>query len=249
MTLHSLNAGVRSQFVLVAHAILDLFFPPRCAACNRFGSRLCTSCLAEVEPLLPPICERCGRPTRVSGTCSICRRTPSSLDGTRSASILDEPLRSAVHDFKYRGARELADPLASLLVDCWQRNSLHADLVVPIPLHRNRQRERGYNQAALLARSLGDSLGLRTSEGEVHRQRATRPQVGLTAPQRRENVDGAFACSSGAMHGLSVVLVDDVCTSGATLEACAAALRTEGLARSIWALTVARARGLDDRVH
>jgi ComF family protein len=114
------------------------------------------------------------------------------------------------------------------------------DVVVPVPLHTARLRERGYNQAALLARELAQQAGLPIDEGTLVRKRATAPQVELNAKQRKENVHGAFYCSGNALTGKRVLLIDDVCTTGATLEACAVALYENG-ARSVQALTLARA--------
>ena len=247
MSPHTLSEGVRGYLAPLAQGALNLLFPPRCAGCDSFGSRFCRSCQAQVEPLLPPICWRCGRPNPPASVCPTCRRSVSDLSSIRSASLLDEPLRSAIHDFKYRGARELAGPLASLLLACWNRSHLSGDALVPVALHQRRRRERGYNQAALLARELGKRLDCPVMEGALRRDRETLPQVGLDARRRRENVTGAFCCTLGAVRELHIMLVDDVCTSGATLEACAAALRGDGQAASVRALTVARARGLDDR--
>jgi len=246
MSPHPLSLGVRGFLAPLAQGALDLLFPPRCAACDSFGSRFCQSCQAQVEPLLPPVCRRCGRPNAPAVVCPTCRHSATSLVSIRSASLLDEPLRSAIHHFKYRGARELAGPLASLLLTCWARNHLSADALVPVALHPRRRQERGYNQATLLARDLGEALDCPVIEGTLQRNRETLPQVGLNALQRRQNVAGAFSCTSGAVVNLRVMLIDDVCTSGATLEACAAALWTDGQAASVRALTVARAKGLND---
>jgi ComF family protein len=132
------------------------------------------------------------------------------------------------------------------MADCWVARPWPADVVVPVPLHASRQRERGYNQATLLARELVRCLRARQApmaldERVLVRERATPPQVGLDGAQRRENVRGAFRCSSDAVLGRQVLLIDDVCTTGATLEACAVALG-EGGARGVRALTFARAR-------
>jgi len=247
MSPHPLSVGVRGYLARLAQGALNLLFPARCAACDSFGSRFCLSCQAQVEPLLPPICDRCGRPNLPAIICPTCRRSATPLASIRSASLLDEPLRSAIHHFKYRGARELAGPLASLLIACWNRCQLSADALVPVALHRRRRQERGYNQATLLALHLGAALDRPVIEGILRRHRETLPQVGLNARRRRENVTGAFSCTPGAASNLRVILVDDVCTSGATLEACAAALRSDGRAASVRALTVARARGLNDQ--
>lgn len=115
------------------------------------------------------------------------------------------------------------------------------DIIVPVPLHTTRLRERGYNQAALLAREMARQVGLAVDERTLLRQRSTAPQVELDIEQRKENVHGAFRCSSDALAGRRVLLIDDVCTTGATLEACAVAVQ-EGGADCVWALTLARAR-------
>jgi ComF family protein len=114
------------------------------------------------------------------------------------------------------------------------------DVIVPVPLHPARLRRRGYNQAALLARELGRRVGLPVEERALQRVRATRSQMRLSAADRRRNVQGAFRCADGRVRGRRVLLLDDVCTTGATLEACADALRAGG-AESVWALTLARA--------
>jgi competence protein ComFC len=120
-------------------------------------------------------------------------------------------------------------------------NSLHLDVIVPVPLHPTRQRERGFNQAALLACELGIHLGRPVVDGVLVRSRATHPQVGLGPDERRANVDGAFECANDDLAGKRVLLVDDVYTTGSTMEAAGAALR-EGGAESVWAYTLARAR-------
>lgn len=145
-----------------------------------------------------------------------------------------------MHHLKYRRRAELAEPLGKLMAAYWTQHPMPVDVVVPVPLHAARLRERGYNQAALLAREMARRAGLAIDEQTLVRQRATSPQVDLNARQRKENVDGAFRCSSNALAGKQVLLIDDVCTTGATLEACAVALY-QGGARSVQALTLARA--------
>jgi ComF family protein len=150
-------------------------------------------------------------------------------------------LQEAIHQLKYANLSAVARPLGETLADFWQGNPLPADLLVPVPLHPRRERERGYNQASLLAKALGEAIGLPVLEHAMVRVRETRPQVGLNSEERRENVRGAFHCESTHLAGRHVALIDDVCTTGATLEACSLALRQAGAA-SIWALTLARPR-------
>lgn len=150
------------------------------------------------------------------------------------------PLREAIHAFKYEGVRVLAGPLGQLLACTWQQGNVPVDVVLPVPLHRARLRQRGYNQSLLLARVLGAETGLPLREDGLTRQRNTRAQVGLSPEQRRANVQDAFVCTAPNLHGQRVLLVDDVLTTGATLEACATALLQAGV-REVWALTLTRA--------
>ncbi|HOR00976.1 MAG TPA: ComF family protein [Anaerolineae bacterium] len=221
--------------------LLDLLFPPRCAGCGRPGSWLCTACLTQVAWIAPPLCPRCGEPARAPACCPRRHRHPEHLDGLRSAAWHSGPLRAALHRLKYRGQRVLAAPLAGLVVAAWRRDPPPAGLLIPVPLHPTRVRERGFNQAALLAAYVGRELGLPVDARHLARIRATPPQVGLSAGQRLVNVAGAFRYSGPSLHGRAVCLIDDICTTGATLEACAAALREAGAA-SVWAYTVARPR-------
>jgi len=149
-------------------------------------------------------------------------------------------LRDVIHVFKYGNGRGLAPALARPMVTAWQATGLAVDLIAPVPLHAARLVERGYNQSALLARALGSAVGVPVAETLLARQKATVPQVTLGAQERRENVSGAFVCR-GDVAGKRILLIDDVCTTGATLEASAAALKASAAA-SVWALTLARAR-------
>jgi ComF family protein len=220
---------------------LDLLYPPRCVACSRVGNWFCAACQASVEMLPQPICPRCGRPTSNDRLCLQCQTNHIQLDGIRSVAIHDDALRQAIHHLKYRRRRELATPLGEMLFAYWQEVDLPADLVIPVPLHASRQKERGYNQAGLLARALAERAHLALNETALIRTRATAPQVGLGARERQVNVQDAFIWTGDSLDGVRVLLIDDVCTTGATLGACALTLRQAG-AESVWALTLARAR-------
>ncbi len=222
-------------------ALLDLLFPPRCPGCGRIGTVFCQPCQARIEPVPAPACIRCGRPAAIAGLCPICRATPSNLDRIASSAVFAPPLREAIHNLKYDNIRVLAKPLGLRMASYWQQHAFTAGVIVPVPLHKNRQAERGYNQSALLARVLAQETGIPLDEKLIVRHKATREQTHLNAVERRENVTGAFSCRGDAT-GLNIVLVDDVCTTGSTLEACAGALRTAGAA-GVWAFTLARARG------
>jgi ComF family protein len=168
---------------------------------------------------------------------------PAYLDGLRAACVYEGAARQAILALKFRGQRRLAQPLADLLAAGYAREGLVADLIVPVRLHRGRRRQRGFDQAELLARALGDRLDLGVRADLLVRHRATAPQTTLPRDQRRANVAGAFALASPAatqcLAGRRLVLVDDVSTTGSTLDAAAAALR-EANPETIWGLAVAR---------
>jgi len=201
-----------------------------------------------VQYVKPPLCPLCGRPHPTATLCASCRRQPLQIDGIRSVALFEGALRKAIHAFKYSYVRELAGPLGDLLIGFWEMWDGHADIIVPVPLHRRRQRERGYNQAGLLARRLGLATGVSVWDDVLERKRHTISQTGLGGQARRENVRGAFACLDSSVQDKRVLLIDDVCTTGATLEACSTVLKEAG-ARTVWALTVARAARVETGVH
>ncbi len=174
------------------------------------------------------------------GTCHSCAQEPHSLEGIISVVYYEGPIQNAVHLFKYRGRTAIASTLAELMASRILQNPFHFNGIIPVPLHPIRLRERGYNQSALLAKSLSRYLGVPVIEGALERIRYTRSQVGLSAQERRENVKGAFKADPAKIAGLDLILVDDVCTTGATLEECGFALKEAGAGR-VWGVTLARA--------
>jgi ComF family protein len=218
---------------------LDLFFPPCCLGCGREGDFICPACRESLSPLSSSVCPRCGRPQAGGALCPDCTG-PSRLDGLRAPFVFQGVIRQAIHELKYRNLRALAAPLAGMLNDHLAVQPVPGDVLVPVPLHRRRLRERGYNQSALLARELGRLTGRPLVDGCLIRQRYTPPQARTTsAGERQAHVAGAFACRDGRLRGRRVILIDDVATSGATLDACAAALKAAGAA-AVWGLVVAR---------
>jgi ComF family protein len=231
--------------------VTDLFFPPHCVICRSPGSWLCATCLERIEVIRSPVCPRCGLPLdqeiakrAKSPVCRHCHRQGFPLAGARAFAFHADPLRQAIHEFKYNDMRCLAVPLARLLAQGWAElapSHLTFDVIIPVPLHAHRERERGYNQAALLAGELGRCLHLPVVERVLVRCRATAPQIDLPPAQRRANVQGAFQCASGTLAARRVLLIDDVYTTGSTLESASAALYQAGVSL-VWAYTLTRAR-------
>ncbi len=222
--------------------LLDLLYPPRCAGCQRSGHVLCPFCLAQI-PLLTSVCQRCSAPLAPGGICSSCQSAPLKLSGLRAVSAYQEPLRSYIHALKYDGNTRLAQPLGTLLAHAYRVPGIRAGAIVPVPLHSERFRQRGYNHAALLARVCAAQVGLPLFENMLIRHRATLSQVGLKPWERQQNVQGAFSCSptfaNGQLHGRTILLIDDVSTTSFTLEACAAPLFAAGAAY-VYGLVLAR---------
>ena len=153
---------------------------------------------------------------------------------------LEAVIRQAIHQFKYRNLRAIAEPLANLLVDYLTTKSMPGEVLVPVPLHRKRLRERGYNQSELLSRELSKLISLPVVADFLVRERHTPPQTRATSvSERQNNVFNAFNCRDRSLQDKKVLLIDDVATSGATLDACATALKAAG-ASSVWGLTLAR---------
>lgn len=228
-------------------AALDLVFPPLCPVCRGMlgaGRRdpLCGTCWRGMDRIGPPWCRCCGIPLGIEGLCGLCRERRPRFAYARAAARYGGLVRDAIHAFKFGGRRGLAEPLGDLLAGLGLSALPGAvpDFLVPVPLHRRRERERGYNQALLVARRLERAWGVPVAADVLVRLTATAPQTHLDAPARRRNVRKAFSvCRPEAIAGRHVVLVDDVLTTGATAGECARVLTRAG-ASAVGVLTIAR---------
>jgi ComF family protein len=241
------------------HSILDLVFAPICLGCDgliapRDTARLvCRACRTRLRAPPPPLCGRCGAPLRMTGRaarlwgCDECAGWPAALGLARSACIMEPPADRLVHQLKYRGWRGLAAPLGERMARIEWPASAHEPVVaVPVPTTAKRLRQRGYNQAALLAEAAaeGAAAGVRPL---LERVSGTRTQTALQPAARAANVAGAFA-PTAAVDGLHIMLVDDVLTTGATAAECARVLVEAG-ACCVRLLTFARAFELRGPTH
>ncbi len=219
---------------------LDLLFPPRCVGCGKGGEFLCARCRSTLQYLPPPLCARCGLPLPAGAECPDCESAPPQIDGIRSLFPYDGIIRQAILQFKYENVRVLAAPLAQLMWEYQQARRLPAEVLMPVPLHPRRLRSRGYNQSDLLARELGRLASLPVVDDSIVRRKNTAPQARTASvADRRRNVADAFACRDRRAAGKHIIIIDDVCTSGTTLKACATVLKAAGAA-SVWGLTLAR---------
>ena len=232
---------LRRATVNAVSTSVDLLFPKRCVGCDVEGVFLCRECSDDLPTLEPPYCFICSQPgDLMMRLCVRCWEKPLQIDGIRSPYRFEGAIRNAVHSLKYRNLRAMAPVLGGLLADFVLSQCIEADLLVPVPLHPKRERSRGYNQSLLLARKTGTLLNMETSGDALRRVQNTPSQASVSSEDERwANVVNAFQATPDLVGGKRVIILDDVCTTGATLEACSLALKTAG-ALSTQGLTMAR---------
>jgi ComF family protein len=232
-------------------ALLDMLFSRTCEGCGLSMAEepgsLCWDCRAEIKTVQVPFCERCGDPVAgaVSGPfeCAWCHKTGPAFEWARSAVRYDGVAKACLRRFKYNAGVWLLDDLADWLFALWRvcpESIRAADFITCVPLHPKRERERGYNQAALLGGRLAKRVGIPFRGRLLWRRKPTETQTHLTAAQRVHNVRGVFTVPwAQRVRGANIVLVDDVMTTGATVNECSRALQAADAA-SVMVLTVAR---------
>lgn len=258
----------------VMGAVREALFPSKCLLCGDFygppgeplhrvsgglekalADWLCTDCRLDWEAIVSPLCHRCGlpfiSPEGGDHLCGDCRTRPGAFDRARAVGHYAGTLKALILQFKFHGQVGLAEPLGRLLLDAFERHwsADGVDLILPVPLHGRRMRQRGYNQAFLLVRHWtrwyealhGVPLACRIERDLLRRVRPTTPQTGLNRGERERNLKRAFALAGPLpAKGQRILLVDDVLTTGATVNACARVLCDEGAGR-VEVLTLARA--------
>jgi ComF family protein len=221
--------------------VIDLFFPRECIGCGEIGGFICNSCAKKLSRIYPPLCKRCGRPESSGRYCHECwGKQNNRIDAVRSVFVFEGTIRTAIHELKYRNLRDISVNLGEYMAEYYRNNGLKGDCLLPVPLHEKRIRERGYNQSELLAKEIARHVEVPVKGHLVTRMRNNMPQARTSnADERRTNMENVFRCQSPEVAGKNIIIIDDVCTSGNTLESCAAVLKGAG-AKSVIGFTLAR---------
>lgn len=227
----------------------ELLYPPKCAGCKEIlpaGNYVCDRCKKQLHYVKDPVCVICGKPLEdeEEGRCFDCKMAPHIFSQNRSVFVYDALAKKMMYELKYHHNKDYAEFFGRETVDILQNwiMALKVDGIVPIPLHPERKRQRGYNQSELLADRIGKACGIPVFPDYLLRSRATRPQKELNDLQRKNNVKNAFLMGKNAVQLKRIMLLDDIYTTGATLDAAAAVLLEHG-AQQVFGLTVCIGRG------
>lgn len=219
---------------------LEWLYPPECCNCNRRGFVLCQDCYTEINQLQGDLCFQCGKPIKNNKKlCQDCTAKPPPYTQMRSWANYDGPIKKVVGSLKYRRNLALGPILANPLAEIVQKSGWKIDLIVPIPLSRRRKKERGYNQAAVISRNLARYLNIKHAPNVVKRIKETETQISLDVNKRFTNLMDAFYAIPATLNKRNILLIDDVITTGATMQNCAIALQRAG-AENVYCLSVAR---------
>lgn len=238
---------IKNSLSIIKKLILDILLPPFCINCGTEGSYLCLDCQSLIEILERQYCPFCQSPKIVPDgkTCRICKRN-KKLNGLFCATSYENKIvKELIHMFKYEPylAKSLTDILSSFIITHFQLVEQHNFgncLWIPVPLHRSKLKRRGFNQSEELAKKLKENLGGELLTNVLIKQKATPSQTDLPTEKRKENVIGAFKCENSELIKNKIIfLVDDVFTTGSTLEECARVLKASG-AKEVWGVVVAR---------
>lgn len=218
--------------------LLDLLFPKQCLGCKRFGSYFCAICLPKIEYLKEQICPICGK-NSIDGITHPKCQTAYSLDGMFAMAHFRGIIKDAIHLLKYRFVSDVVPDLANLLLNVWPRTLPKFDYFIPIPLHKKKRLERGFNQSALLAHVLGKNLDIAVLEKIIVKRLSTKSQAELDLKERLKNLEDVFTIEKSIdLNGKTIALIDDVSTTRTTFMECAKVLKRRKT-RVVWGIALA----------
>jgi ComF family protein len=217
----------------------DWLFPPYCAGCGEMGERWCGDCDQKTTRIEGIICDTCGRKIRAGVHCFRCIKVTPYYKAMRSWAQYKDPIKQAIHQLKFKGDITLAEVLARSLITLFEELDWPVDIITAVPISKKRQLERGYNQAALLARPLAIACQLPFEPNALRKIRHTPTQVGMAFSERQNNLQGAFKANHEILSGKKICIIDDVTASGATMNACAQAALEAGT-DTVFGLTLTR---------
>lgn len=235
------------------NSILDLLYPKRCPLCHHirpYGGRdVCDVCLKNLKPVTAPCCMKCGKPidNDEDEYCGDCKKLPKSFKRGFPAFLYEGAIKSSLYDFKYKNQRNYAEFYSRSIMQIYgkQLQSLGVEGIVPVPVSVRKKRIRGYNQAELLAERIGRTLGIPIYPDYLGRSVDTSPQKELNDKERMKNLKNAFKIGQNKIKLKKILLVDDIYTSGATIEACTRVLLSAG-AETVYYTSVAIGRGYSE---
>ena len=220
----------------------DIFYPRRCPVCQKIlkdqKRMICPQCETMLHPIGHPRCFKCGKPVEKGEFCRDCQKRKHMFEQGRGIFVYDSSMRRSVTRYKYYGCREYGDFYAKAMYRYakMELREWKSDLIVPVPVHRSKERMRGFNQAAYLAERISRYTGIPADMGLVQKNIKTKSQKKLNALQRRKNLEKAF-CVTGDVRGKDILVIDDVYTTGSTIDAMASCLKKKG-AENVYFLTV-----------
>lgn len=222
----------------VYFSLLDWIYPPKCISCGMIFAPvhgeptqwICENCEPLLEPIPDPVCPICGYPTTEGFDCPSCKNKKMHYDIHRAAFVYDGVLRDLLHDIKFRSKRRTAQGLGAVLAETIINWNINGDLIIPIPLHPSKKRSRGFNQASVLALPFSKSLKIPMADNMIKRVKRTAPQSNLTPIAREQNLQNAFSLNTRKYNprNKQIILIDDIYTSGATMNACTKILKDHG---------------------
>lgn len=230
--------------------LIELLFPRRCPVCDKpvdkMGRYICRKCRKKVQYVKSPLCLKCGKSVKdeTQEFCEDCRNFNHIFDRGRALYEYDS-MKEAIYRFKYRGRKEYADFFGKELAEKLgeEIKGFKADAIVPVPLHKEREKKRGYNQAALVARSLGKELHIPVNEKLIYRKKATLAQKNLKGKERQNNLKNAFKIGQNDVKLKTIIVVDDIYTTGATMDEVSMCLKNAGI-QKVYCISLAVGSGM-----